>query len=78
MYNQQSSHVLPPIPPLSTPIYSGRLQIGTLNQQTKVITLFHSPYPYRVLSTRPGAYVLDHFGKHIGRLGYNGQLHRFR
>lgn len=77
MYNNQYQHVLPPIPPLSTPIYSGRLQIGTLDHHTKRITLFHSPFAYRVMSTEPGSYIVDHLGRKVGRLGYNGQMHRF-
>lgn len=77
MYNSQNQNVLPPIPPLRTPIYSGRLQIGTLDHLMKKITLYHSPFPYYVMSTEPGSYVKDHLGKTIGRLGYQGQIHRF-
>lgn len=78
MYNSQPNPpVLPPVPPLRTPIYSGRLQIGTLDQQTKCITLFHSPFPLFALGTEPGSFIQDHLGRSVARLGYNGQMHRF-
>ena len=77
MINNQHQNVLPPLPPLRTPIYSGNLQIGVLDHLTKEITLFHSPYTYTVMSTEPGSYVLNHFGQAIGRLGNGGQLLRF-
>lgn len=77
MYNSQNQTVLPPIPPLRTPIYSGRLQIGALDHLTKTITLYHSPFPFYVMSIRPGSYIQNHLGQRIGRLGYQGQMHRF-
>jgi len=79
MYNQYPPNYnqLPPVPPLRTPIYSGRLHIGTLDHQSKRIKLFHNPYPLTLLSLEPGSYILDHLGHTVGRLGVGGQFIRF-
>ena len=77
MINNQHQNVLPPLPPLRTAIYSGRLQIGVLDHHTKIITLFYNPFTYSVMSTEPGSYIQNHLGQTIGRLGNKGQMIRF-
>ncbi|MEO1646809.1 MAG: hypothetical protein AAFR67_16595 [Chloroflexota bacterium] len=77
MFSQPNPTGLPPIPPLYTPLYSGRLQIGVLNHHTGVITLRHSPLPLRAMGLAPGSLIINHRNESYGYLATGGQVVRF-